>query len=857
MENPAKRKRPEDSPPSASNKASRVGDLDASKVKSPRRRYKRFVTYKNKFNAGTNGFRQPNVSGANTTPLADRGRNPLQTARTDGNSPRSPNPFSVGEIGVNSPTNGEDTTPAQSRDPRIVRRQAASKLQNESTLPTPVANATGGTRAISPSLSDDQRTMQILSNLETDLMAKRLQIQSVRSKLRNKKVEFEKCLTYFEKFPEFRKKRENEIKALQEELDQLDRARQKLESDIAIERDKFSYAVAILRDKAGAQDDSRNPQELLSVQQEMKALQDEVKTLKDLLNARNDEWSQRTKTLEDGLANQQNVINDITASKIGELASALQKDVQNTETKLLQTMEEHSDSTTSEIDKLRTGIEQLTGDVEEQQGKDKALEECFQGRNTFETETKATLEGMKQNHDNLAKKVETHHAAINETTKLVVNENTRWAKSLQEVRTRLDTLESAIASKSTSASLKEMLDTIRDMSNSISAISKAVDIANTRMQNVEASLAAKAEKATLDSLRADHKATVERANKLQTAITDLRTTIDGNGNTDPGLVSSNAAIEASLNDNLAKYQQFYDQLMDKDIGELSTLKRTVDVIRAQFMEIKVKHSGPASRPAITTSSSRATSQDVGSPGISNGTLQQGSVADQISAAIKPLADSLQAQKTEVQNFASDLKRTMAGLGMEYIRHADGSTTLQSDGENSNDIHFAHIPQAKVEEIEQRLFIMSSAVQDLTRQHQNLTTAEMSKKMVDMVRNMYPDIFPATKKEIENIQSQIQVLHASLSRTDAGARQGANEAVKAVQEVERIAGELASVKEMFRTLERTVGDIAKDASKSSGDDPAAGSREALVAHDERSEANKLTLLNQSTGVGSGRQEHAWS
>lgn len=703
-------------------------------------------------------------------PRTDRNKGtvpPPKKTRTEEGSSRSPRTLGNAENGIRQQQAGAGNP----LDPRLNRRRA-SMAQISSAPGSPLAKTTEDYL----SRHDYQRSMQNLNRLESQRVAKQHLYRSVQKKLKEKQDAFEKNLVHLNTYPEMKKKREQDIQSIQDEMNELKRACQKIDSELDSEKEKFNKAVARLEEHARATESGHHEERSPAKEEELKALKERIKTLEESLQgqtSRSDTLSNRVTTLDNNLATQQDTLSDSISAKVMEVFETINGYMESSDARIT-SIEKQVRSAVEGMaegeDKLKKLNSKVDESIEERQGKDEAFDEYFVRKlNEAKTETKATLDkswqAITQTCGELSNSFETLQTSVEN------NADTAAVKAtLGDLSTRVVTLESRpINPEPTSGPSNRDLDrAIKETKQSLSAVQNSQDHLNTRVRKIETELDSRTSKAK-DAISQTEKL-AKRLDELAKSVTELQTAVDGDVN-EQGLASFVSTLETKLIDTIEKFQELQSQLLDDDLGEVPSVQKKLKAVLSRLG--KLEGGTAALKTGLTTSSSRATSMEVGSPRMSNGTaggtLEQGNVNEKIAGAIKPLQDLVQAQQTELARFHNldlDLNRILAGLGLEHVRHPDGSVTTQTNGTTStNGIQYAHIPQNKVDELEQKIQVLQMGISDLARQHQNLTTAEMCNTIVKTVEKMYPQIFPATQKEIEKLANLIQLLNMRMNGTD--------------------------------------------------------------------------------------------
>jgi len=236
------------------------------------------------------------------------------------------------------------------------------------------------------------------------------------------------------------------------------------------------------------------------------------------------------------------------------------------------------------------------------------------------------------------------------------------------------------------------------------------------------------------------------------------------------LIESVATMEGQLQGATEKYQRGENRLWHADEGVVLMHERKLESIEAQLKTL----SGITLPSSPASSHIRSNGEIIAQDSSDVATLEQEDMYIKIREVVNPLQELLKAHEDKLARASQldlDLNRILAGLGMEHVRHPNGSQSngSQSNGQsgsNANGIHYTHIPQSKAEELEQRIQVISQGLDSLHKQHQQLTTTDMCKAIVAKIREMYPDIFPATKKEIDNIRFHLQSTNNRLNETIA-------------------------------------------------------------------------------------------
>jgi hypothetical protein len=91
---------------------------------------------------------------------------------------------------------------------------------------------------------------------------------------------------------------------------------------------------------------------------------------------------------------------------------------------------------------------------------------------------------------------------------------------------------------------------------------------------------------------------------------------------------------------------------------------------------------------------------------------------------------------------------------------------QTNGIQAHGVHITNFAEDRIHKLEQAAVVCRNGLEELSRQHQNLTTVDMCKSIVDEIRQMYPQISPASKKEIDTLRLDFQQLIARVHGLDA-------------------------------------------------------------------------------------------
>ena len=602
------------------------------------------------------------------------------------------------------------------KDPRLARRPAASTPHDEAVRQSTRQIIAEDSLCIVTAVQDAQRRMQNIGGLEAKKVAKTYQMHALRKKLREKEECLEKNAPYLKSYPAIKKTLEKQIEELRDEIGDLDQTVQRTQSDIAKEVSKFDRLATDLNDamKKGSCEPSIS-------QDNSKFLQDRVKRSEELLDR---EIATRV-----ALDAELKAVKADFVSRCDKLNTIRDKSVA-------------MDVTLKEVlDRLAEQKQHQTNLIEEREGKDQALESYMTAKSASEKELRAMFEELSKNVQTLQATIDTNIAVAAQSPSDNMRKSIHHSEqSLILLNSRVSTLEANKANQLKKT--KELEQAFNSVAQSHEKLSAWVT-------------------GEFDTSRKQQK-------ESENTINELRATMEA-------LIESLANVGGQLQDATEKYQRGENRLWHADEGAVSIHERKLESI-----EIQLKALSSIALLGSPASSHTRSNHEIIARNVSDATaLEQENVDVKIQEVVKPLRELLQAHDDKLARTSQlelDLNRILAGLGMEHVRHSNGSQSngSQSNGSQSNvqsgsntsGIHYTHIPQNKSEELEERIQVISQGLDTLHKQHQQLTTTNMCKAMVAKIREMYPDIFPATKKEIDNIRCHLQSINNKLNEVTA-------------------------------------------------------------------------------------------
>jgi len=226
-----------------------------------------------------------------------------------------------------------------------------------------------------------------------------------------------------------------------------------------------------------------------------------------------------------------------------------------------------------------------------------------------------------------------------------------------------------------------------------------------------------------------------------------------------------AGIEQKQVDLTTKLQQLSDNLLNEMDGDIPSMSK-----RIESVEMRISNLAKNSRAnsVMPSSTSRAGSDEAASPRVASRSLDTSILDQKIKVAVEPIHKILSLLKAAIINLQQAQQKsnnpdhtssaTQVSLG--------SNTSAQTNGIQADGVHLVNAAQDKIHRLEQTVAVCRKGIEELSRQHQNLTTVEMCKSIVDEIRQMYPQISPASKKEIDNLRLTFQQLISRVDGVDA-------------------------------------------------------------------------------------------
>ena len=184
--------------------------------------------------------------------------------------------------------------------------------------------------------------------------------------------------------------------------------------------------------------------------------------------------------------------------------------------------------------------------------------------------------------------------------------------------------------------------------------------------------------------------------------------------------------------------------------------------RMESVEMRMSNLAKNSRAnsVMPSSTSRAGSNEAASPRIANRSLDTSILDQKIKAAVEPIHKILGLLKADIVC----LQQAQQKPDKPEDTASRGNT--QTNGIQTDRVHHVNVAEDRIHMLEQAILVCRKGIEELTRQHHNLTTVDMCKKIVDEIRQMYPQISPASTKELDSLRLVLQQLIPRIDGLDA-------------------------------------------------------------------------------------------
>ena len=432
------------------------------------------------------------------------------------------------------------------------------------------------------------------------------------------------------------------------------------------------------------------------------------------------------------------------------LAGALKADIAASETKLIQEME----STKSEVEESIKSLHKKLNEFRaEQKGKDQALPTFIAS-----SVTTSIASNLKEQIAEQLGRVTQRQETLEKGLKSLTEGRETLEKSLKSLTERQETLEKGV--KELQESLKRSIDQINatqkianDSGKTYQALESAIDLQNNTVMHI--SQVQNAAHAGVESISRQQ----DNHDKI---ISDLREIIEGKDDgTQLGLLNHLAGIEQKQVDLTAKLQQLSDNLLNEKDGDIPSLSK-----RMESVEMRISNLAKNSRAnsVMPSSTSRAGSNEAVSPQFASRSLDTSILDQKIKITVEPIHKLLDLLKADIISLQQKSNKPDHTSSATQVLPRP-ITSAQANGIQADSVHPIHGTEDKIHMLEQAVLVCKQGLEELSKQHQNLTTVEMCKKILDEIRQMYPQISPASKEEIDNLRLTFQQLISRVNGLD--------------------------------------------------------------------------------------------
>jgi hypothetical protein len=164
---------------------------------------------------------------------------------------------------------------------------------------------------------------------------------------------------------------------------------------------------------------------------------------------------------------------------------------------------------------------------------------------------------------------------------------------------------------------------------------------------------------------------------------------------------------------------------------------------------------------MPSSTSRAGSDEAVSPRVDSRSLDTSILDQKIKATAEPIHKLLGLLKADIISLQQKSNKPDQTSSATQVS-PQSITNAQANGIQVDGVHRVHVTDDKIHKLEQAVLVCKQGLEELSKQHQNLTTVEMCKRILDEIRQMYPQISPTSKEEIDNLRLTFQQV---ISRVD--------------------------------------------------------------------------------------------
>lgn len=606
-----------------------------------------------------------------------------------------------------------------------------------------------------------QYNIRKLSGLETQKVSKISQKFNLEKQIHQLESQLQKEKALLGQFPISDKKINQKLANLREEVKIIEEKQRQLSTEQSDGLKTFNDAfVHALKTSVSTEINLHREETSPAFQKKSDALFVRVRNLETSLESKikeNEKLDNRVTKLGEELARARG--SAISAEKLHKTVITA---MDTTQTKL--TVDLKADIAASEselirkIDNVKSESAKLKSDVEKSiKSQDEKLDE-FQAKQEGKDQTLRQFIALNVTNGIASKVKEQIEAELKPLTETQETLK-KGLKEMQETITqKVAAATAAMSSRSNSTnsneSLKRSIDQIDatlNVTNGSGKISQTFDSA-VGLQDIKVQSIAQAQKAA--------EAVIENIRRLQDnhhkIILDLREIIEGkDDSTQPGLLHHLAGIEQKQVDLTTKLQQLSDNLLDEKDGDIPSMSKRIEAVEMRISNL-VKNSRATS--VMPSSTSRAGSNEADSPRVASRALDAINMDQKIKVAIEPIQKVMASLEADIVS----LRQAQQKSNKPDDASPASRSNAQTNGVQPDGVRHTNGAEDRIRMLEQTVLVCRKGLEELSRQHQNLTTAEMCKSIVDEMRQMYPQLSPATKKEIDNLRFTFQQL---MSRFD--------------------------------------------------------------------------------------------